>query len=482
MYMEYFHKKPGLTLALLLLIAVAGAYYLPGQFKPKLSLNTSSAALQGDLNNDGIVNSIDWSLMNSKWLTSDASADLNSDGIVNTVDWSIMNSNWLKTAPPPPPTDTTAPTVSITAPANGATVSGSVNISASASDNVGVVGVQFKVNGANQGTEDTTSPYSISWFTGSLSNGSYTITAVARDAAGNTKTSSAVTVTVSNVTPPPPPSGGSTHSYFNNLAARPDKLAVYSLRDPAQLQTRANGGYANCNSCPLDVTYTYPNDPDPRRQDAAKIVVESSKNSLRNQLRLPIPSHSNSVLVTWDAWWGDEFRYQNSGIPTYKAWQLSSGGSIWTEPRSRFSLAPSNKIAMVDLRYYGSPGPGSIKGTTFNGINYGDQALGPMVGEFAISPETWTRYWALLTYTGTWTEFSLWVADVNTGPVQILDRELVTERYSGATWDYLWVEFNTSTNTIKPGRGDLVAYARNVVMLQGISYQSTLNLLQRPLP
>ena len=44
--------------------------------------------------------------------------------------------------------DTTAPTVSLTGPAEGATVSGTVTLSANASDNVGVAGVQFKVDGS----------------------------------------------------------------------------------------------------------------------------------------------------------------------------------------------------------------------------------------------------------------------------------------------------------------------------------------------
>ncbi|SFS67107.1 Ig-like domain-containing protein [Paenibacillus sp. BC26] len=94
--------------------------------------------------------------------------------------------------------DTTAPTVSITAPTSGQTVSGAITVSANASDNVGVAGVQFKVDGTNIGTEDTTSPYSISYNTTSLTNGSHSITAVARDAAGNTTTSSSVPVTISN--------------------------------------------------------------------------------------------------------------------------------------------------------------------------------------------------------------------------------------------------------------------------------------------
>lgn len=99
------------------------------------------------------------------------------------------------------PVDTTPPTVSLTAPAGGATVSGTVTVSATASDNVGVAGVQFKLDGANLGAEDTSNPYSVIWDTTTAANGSHTLTAVARDAAGNTGTATAVTVTVNNVPP-----------------------------------------------------------------------------------------------------------------------------------------------------------------------------------------------------------------------------------------------------------------------------------------
>ena len=95
--------------------------------------------------------------------------------------------------------DTTAPAVSITAPTGG-TVSGSITVSASASDNVGVVGVQFMLDGANLGSEVMASPYNYTWNTTTATNGSHTLTAVARDAAGNKTTSSGVAVTVSNTT------------------------------------------------------------------------------------------------------------------------------------------------------------------------------------------------------------------------------------------------------------------------------------------
>jgi hypothetical protein len=103
----------------------------------------------------------------------------------------------------PPPADTTPPTVSLTAPVNGANLTGSVTVSANASDNVAVTGVQFKFNGSALQSEDTTAPYSISWDTTTVANGTYTLTATARDAAGNSTTSSGVSVTVNNTGPPP---------------------------------------------------------------------------------------------------------------------------------------------------------------------------------------------------------------------------------------------------------------------------------------
>lgn len=99
----------------------------------------------------------------------------------------------------PPAPDTTAPTVNLSAPADGATVSGSVTMTAAATDNVGVAGVKFYANGTQVGSEATSSPYSVSWNTASVANGSVQLTAVARDAAGNTTTSAPVTVTVNNV-------------------------------------------------------------------------------------------------------------------------------------------------------------------------------------------------------------------------------------------------------------------------------------------
>ncbi|AKJ01991.1 subtilisin family serine protease [Archangium gephyra] len=95
--------------------------------------------------------------------------------------------------------DTTAPSTSITAPAGGATVSGTATISANASDNVGVSKVEFYQGSSLLGT-DTTAPYSLDWNTTGVANGAYSLSTKAYDAAGNVGSSSAVAVTVSNGT------------------------------------------------------------------------------------------------------------------------------------------------------------------------------------------------------------------------------------------------------------------------------------------
>src|SRR6266567_152115 len=97
--------------------------------------------------------------------------------------------------------DTTAPVVNITAPANGAPVSATIMLTATATDPDSAVSfVQFQVDGANTGAQLTTAPYSISLDTTTLSNATHTLTAVAQDPSGNKGTSSAVTIMVSNAT------------------------------------------------------------------------------------------------------------------------------------------------------------------------------------------------------------------------------------------------------------------------------------------
>ena len=119
--------------------------------------------------------------------------------------------------------DTTAPSTSITAPAGGATVTGTTSVTASATDNVGVTKVEFLLDGAVQAT-DTTSPYAWSWNTTTATNGTHTLAAKAYDAANNSATSASVSVTVSNDTTAPStsitaPANGATVSGTTSVTA-----------------------------------------------------------------------------------------------------------------------------------------------------------------------------------------------------------------------------------------------------------------------
>jgi hypothetical protein len=93
--------------------------------------------------------------------------------------------------------DATPPTVSIAAPAKGATVAGIAAVSASASDDIGVAGVQFVLDGANLGNEVVSAPYSQQWNTRTASVGNHSLSAVARDFVGNKTVSPTVSVVVS---------------------------------------------------------------------------------------------------------------------------------------------------------------------------------------------------------------------------------------------------------------------------------------------
>jgi hypothetical protein len=165
--------------------------------------------------------------------------------------------------------DTTAPTVAVTAPAAGSTVSGSaVTDSASASDDVGVVGVQFKLDSANLGTEDTTSPYSISWNTTTTSNGLHTLSAIARDAAGNSTTSAGAAVTVNNPlggTWPNEPAGFVTlnDQPWNALTGNGWSYLRRSSSKDDTIVTDATAPFSPLNALRIDFTTDMPRDSEP---------------------------------------------------------------------------------------------------------------------------------------------------------------------------------------------------------------------------
>ena len=120
---------------------------------------------------------------------------------VGFTDWTHPNKAAMDATisePPPITSDTTLPTTSITYPSNGAQISGTIAVSANASDNIGVSKVELYRNNQLVG-EDNTSPYQFSWDTKITANGSYTLYSRAYDAAGNSNNSSQIAVSVYNI-------------------------------------------------------------------------------------------------------------------------------------------------------------------------------------------------------------------------------------------------------------------------------------------
>ena len=152
------------------------------------------------------------------------------------IDSAQLSGAGVNSAPPP---DTTAPTVDITSPAPGATVSAAVTLAANASDNVGVAAVQFYINTTVIGNEITAPPFTLSWDSTTVVNGSYSVTAVARDAAGNRTTSAAVPFTVNNATAAP-------HRASLSWNASPSQVVGYYVYRASQ----TGGPYTRVNSSP----------------------------------------------------------------------------------------------------------------------------------------------------------------------------------------------------------------------------------------
>ena len=134
-------------------------------------------------------------------------------------------------------TDTSNPTVNITAPADGDTVSGTVSITADASDDVALQSVEFFIAGTSVGT-DTSAPYSYEWDTTAGSDGDFALKAVATDTAGNAATDDDTSVTVDNTTPDTtnptvnitaPSNGATVSSTVTITAEATDDFAVASV-------------------------------------------------------------------------------------------------------------------------------------------------------------------------------------------------------------------------------------------------------------
>ncbi len=156
--------------------------------------------------------------------------------------------------------DTTPPTTSITAPANGATVSGTVSVTATASDNVGVTKMEIYIDGVLSNSNTNATSLTFSWNTTAVANGSHTIQSKAYDAAGNVGSSTTITVTVSNSAPdttPPttsitaPANGATVSGTINVTATASDNVGV------TKMEIYIDGALKTSNTNATSLTYSW---------------------------------------------------------------------------------------------------------------------------------------------------------------------------------------------------------------------------------
>lgn len=150
---------------------------------------------------------VDAAVGDTFWVQRQSSAVPASSTTVSIDDTSPTADRWnlaaVEVTPAPSGPDTTPPAVSITDPADGTTVSGTVTVAATAADDVGVTSVQFTLDGTNLGAPATSPPFRTTWNTTAVPAGTHVLGAVATDAAGNQGIAAPVTVTVDNSAPPP---------------------------------------------------------------------------------------------------------------------------------------------------------------------------------------------------------------------------------------------------------------------------------------
>lgn len=168
-------------------------------------------------------------------LIKQSSDDVGPAGWDTGFGWGRVNAAHAVTLASGDSPDSTPPVVNFVAPGAGATVSGTTSVQVSATDDRAVASVTLSLNGAVLGTDDT-APYAFAWNTVAQTDGIHTLTTTARDAAGNSSSTS-ISVTVRNATDTTPPTitiasptnGARVTNSVSVLVAAADQVGVVKV-------------------------------------------------------------------------------------------------------------------------------------------------------------------------------------------------------------------------------------------------------------
>ena len=304
------------------------------------------------------------------------------------------------------------------------------------------------------------------------------------------------------------------HAYFDALKGRAEVVGAYSLRSQAELDSLVR------NRPSEFFRYVWPNDSYARPQDAAKLV-KPPRNQFNTYfpgnpwgnsgdenipgpqtLRVPIGVTSGTVLITWDTYWGEEFKTNAGAVDAWKTFFLFAGENLGgTETHwlghDVVGIADAGR-GEVSKHHEGPVGtallptaPGVIKRDPYQPTGAGAVPF----RSFATHFNRWTRYWLEVRMNvpgshftdwsaaalsgqpldGVWDMVSLWVADEDRQPVRVLYRVPAARRSIDTMISTLRMAWDTSTNNVNDGglNGAVVAYVRNIVVLRNAPVDGT---------
>lgn len=247
--------------------------------------------------------------------------------------------------------DSTPPTANIVAPTNNTSnVVGTVTISATAADPSGIAKVDFLVNNQVVGSDTTGPDYTFQWNSASVSNGSQSLTVQATDKAGNTTTSTPITVTTANLSTcsaaPSVPANlriASTSGSSISLAwdastpAQNCQLKEYRIfRDGTQVTTVSSGTTFSDTGLTPGATHSYTvAAADTSSHVSAQSAAVNGSTSSDSQAPT-VPANlrtsmvtANSVALAWDA------STDNNAVASYVIYR--NGAQVGTSPNASYS-------------------------------------------------------------------------------------------------------------------------------------------------
>lgn len=215
-------------------------------------------------------------------------------------------------------------------------------------------------------------------------------------------------------------------------------------------------------------------------------LCRPSVNSLQNIVRLPLNTGTqdgNTYIFSWDHKWDPSYLRGNTGLDNYKTWMFAVNSKHWHQIDTRFTgqygsfTATPGFNALTDIGVTGARNVDPIGGNADWTLNTTNKVgpnvttssgnVSPQAASFIIKPNVWNRYWVrFIQRANDYDLFSMWAASATVAPVRLFN-DLQMSIPLPNSINQFWLEYNTSTSALQPGRGYIYSWVRNFVGRRG---------------